>query len=75
MAEALRDEATQDPKGREAKMRALAEELQFCVEKSGDRFALTRTADLSRPEREENLTLAEAEDLLETWKLRGLGGG
>jgi hypothetical protein len=30
---------------------------------------------LSRPERAENLSLAEAEELLETWKLRGLGGG
>ena len=75
MAEALRNEARPSPQGREQTMRALAEELQFRVEKSGDRFALTRTAELSRPEREENLTLAEAEDLLETWKLRGLGGG
>ena len=38
-------------------------------------FTLTRTIDVSRPAREENLTLDEARDLLETWKLRGLGGG
>ena len=75
MAEALRDETKQDPSGREQKMRALAEELQFRVEQNGDRFTLTRTAELTRPERAENLTLAQAEELLERWKLRGLGGG
>ena len=39
------------------------------------RYTLTRTVDLSRTEREVNLTLDEVEKLLETWKLRGLGGG
>jgi hypothetical protein len=65
----------QEQKTREASMRALAKSLEFSVEKSGERFTLTRTAELSRPAVEENLTLAEAEELLETWKLRGLGGG
>jgi len=65
----------QEQSSREAHMRALAEQLQFSVEKSGDRFTLMRTAELSRPELETNLTLAQAEDLLKTWKLRGLGGG
>lgn len=60
---------------REGKMRALAEELDFTVEKTGDCFTLTRTLQLARPERAENLTLEQAEQLLETWKLRGLGGG
>jgi hypothetical protein len=60
---------------REAQLRSLAERLQFSVEKSGGRFTLTRTAELSRPEREENLTLEQAEELLQTWKLRGLQGG
>ena len=60
---------------REEHLRKLAEALQFSVEKEGDRFTLTRTAGLSRPERESNLTLKEAEELLRTWKLRGLGGG
>ena len=60
---------------REAGMRALAEELQFKVEKTDRGFTLTRTAGLSRPERAENRTLSQAEDLLRTWKLRGLGGG
>jgi len=82
MADALRkQDRRHDPSGasredsREAGMRALAEELQFTVEKSDRGFTLTRTADLSRPERAENLTLPQAEALLRTWKLRGLGGG
>lgn len=60
---------------REAHLRNLAERMQFRMEKSGDRFTLTRTADLSRPERETNLTLDEVQHLLDTWKLRGLSGG
>ncbi len=60
---------------REAKMRVLAEKLLFTVEKTDGGFTLTRTTDLSRPERAENLTLSQAEELLGTWKLRGLGGG
>jgi hypothetical protein len=72
MAEALHD---RHPNTREGRMRALAEELEFTVEKTDRGFTLVRTVDLSRPEREESLTLAQAEELLETWKLRGLGGG
>lgn len=34
---------------REAHLRAQAEQLQFSVEKYGDRLTLTRTADVSRP--------------------------
>ena len=60
---------------REGKMRALAEELQFSVDKTERGYTLRRTTGLDRPEREENLTLEQAEELLETWKLRGLGGG
>jgi hypothetical protein len=60
---------------RETHLRDLAERMQFRMEKSGERFTLTRTADLSRPERETNLTLDEVQQLLDTWKLRGLGGG
>jgi hypothetical protein len=58
-----------------ANLRGLAERLQFTVEQHGDRFTLTRTADVSRPVVEKGLTLSEAEELLERWKLRGLGGG
>jgi hypothetical protein len=72
MAGAMQDRRQDE---READMRALAEKLQFTVDKTDGRFTLTRTADLSRPEREENLTLPQAEELLRTWKLRGLGGG
>jgi hypothetical protein len=37
--------------------------------------AAPRAADVSRPVVEEGLTLSQAEELLERWKLRGLGGG
>ena len=68
MADAMHKQDT-----REAEMRTLAEKLEFDVDKTGGGFTLTRTTDLSRPERAENLTLAQAEELLETWKLRGQG--
>ncbi len=60
---------------REQHLRALADKLLFTVEKSGARFTLSRTADVSRPVRREGLSLKQAEELLATWKLRGLGGG
>jgi hypothetical protein len=60
---------------REAQLFSLAERLQFSVEKNGDRFTLTRTAEVKRPERQSDLTLDQAEELLRRWKLRGLGGG
>jgi len=60
---------------READLRTLAERLQFSLERTGTRFRLTRTDGVSRPVREEGLTLREAEDLLATWKLRGPHGG
>ena len=60
---------------REAQLRALAERLEFRMDGANGRYTLTRTVDLSRTEREVNLTLDEVEKLLETWKLRGLGGG
>lgn len=60
---------------REAHLRMLADRLLFKVERSGDRFTLTRTADVSRPVRHECLTIDQAEELLGNWKLRGLGGG
>src|SRR5690348_7852105 len=60
---------------RERHLRALADKLLFTVEKSGAHFTLSRTADVSRPVRRERLSLKQAEELLATWKLRGLGGG
>jgi hypothetical protein len=60
---------------REAHLRALADQLLFKVERDGEDFTLTRTADVSKPVRHEGLTIAQAEELLRNWKLRGLGGG
>jgi hypothetical protein len=56
-------------------LRALAERLEFTVERTGDRFNLTRTASVSRPVRETGLSLEQAEELLNEWKLRGFHGG
>jgi hypothetical protein len=58
---------------REALMRTLASRLEFSVEKAGVRFTLLRTADVAPPVCEERLTLNQAEQLLQTWKLRGHG--
>ena len=60
---------------REAHLRVLADQLFFVVEKTGHRFTLKRTTDVSKPVCEEGLTLAEAEQLLQRWKLRGFHGG
>jgi hypothetical protein len=60
---------------REAHLRTLAEQLFFSVKKDGDRYTLTRTADVSRPVCEKGLDLTEAEELLREWKLRGFHGG
>jgi hypothetical protein len=60
---------------RVSKLKSLADRLQFTLVTTRDRFTLTRTADVSRPVCEEDLTLEQAEDMLETWKLRGPHGG
>jgi hypothetical protein len=60
---------------REEAMKELAAKLLFDVRKHGSRFSLSRQAGLSMPFRSENLTLEEAEALLNTWKLRGFHGG
>jgi hypothetical protein len=60
---------------RERHLRVLADKLLFTVEKHGHGFTLSRTVDVSRPVRREGLSLDEAEDLLNIWKLRGLQGG
>ena len=60
---------------REAHLRKLADQLLFSVEKNGERFTLTRTADVEQNVRKKDLTIAEAEEFLETWKLRGPHGG
>jgi hypothetical protein len=60
---------------RERHMRELAEKLLFEVQKQGTGFTLTRHVDVAKLVRHENLTLEEAEEVLNTWKLRGLHGG
>ena len=60
---------------RERHLRELAERLLFNVQKQSDRFTLTRDAEVSAPVRHENLTLEQAEEILNTWKLRGAHGG
>ena len=60
---------------REQAMTELAAQLLFKVEKQGSRFTLCRDADLPTSVRGDNLTLEEAEELLQTWKLRGFHGG
>ena len=65
--------ATQEHSKREALMRTLAGRLEFAVQKVGDCFTLLRTADVVPPVCAERLTLDQAEELLQTWKLRGRG--
>ena len=60
---------------REQHLRRLADMLFFNVEKQGERFTLTRTRDVSKPVKAEGLTLQQAEEFLNTWKLRGAHGG
>jgi hypothetical protein len=55
----------------ERHMRQLAHALFFAVEKQGARFTLTRRVDVARPVRHDNLTLEQAEEVLNRWKLRG----
>jgi hypothetical protein len=64
-----------NPSERERHLFHLAYSLLFDVKKHGDSFSLTRTADIERPLHQEGLTLEQAEELLNTWKLRGPHGG
>jgi hypothetical protein len=60
--------------GREQHLFELAGKLMFDVKKDGERFSLRRTADTEQPVQQDGLTIEEAEDMLNTWKLRGLHG-
>jgi hypothetical protein len=66
---------TDDDGARERHLQELAGMLFFKVEKQGSRYALSRDADVSALVRHDNLTIEEAESILNTWKLRGLHGG
>ena len=56
-------------------MMDLAGRLQFAVKKHGSRYSLHRVTDVSEPVTKANLSLEEAEEFLNTWKLRGFHGG
>jgi hypothetical protein len=60
---------------REARLRELAAKLLFTLDQHGGRFTLRRDADVSTPVRHDDLTLDEAEEILNAWKLRGFHGG
>jgi hypothetical protein len=66
---------TQTVQQREEHLMDLAPKLYFKVEKAGSTFSLYRDVDVSKPVRHDGLTLDEAEELLNTWKLRGFHGG
>jgi hypothetical protein len=61
--------------GREEELRELARRLYFRVERTGDRFSICREAGVEQPVRHDGLTLEEAEEVLNKWKLRGFHGG
>lgn len=65
----------QNEPDREARLHELASKLFFTLRKQDSRFALYRDIDVSRPVQHDGLTLDEVEDVLNTWKLRGLHGG
>ncbi len=56
-------------------MMDLARRLRFQVVKHGSKYSLRRVSDVSAPVETENLALDEAEEFLNTWKLRGFHGG
>jgi hypothetical protein len=60
---------------REHALKELAAQLMFDVQKNGSRFSLRRDSDLAEPFQSDDLTLEAAEELLNTWKLRGFHGG
>lgn len=60
---------------REQHLFHLAGLLMFEVGKQGGSFSLTRTADTETPLHQEGLSIEEAEEILNTWKLRGFHGG
>jgi hypothetical protein len=63
------------PSGREQHLFELAGKLMFDVKKDGERFSLRRTADTDQPVHQDGLSIEEAEEVLNTWKLRGFHGG
>lgn len=65
-----------DQESRERALIELAQRLRFEVEKQGARFSLHRDLpDEADAVQRDGLTLEEAEQFLNKWKLRGLHGG
>jgi hypothetical protein len=60
---------------RERQMTDLARRLHFTVQKHGSSYCLRRVTDVSEPVVKDDLSLDEAEEFLNTWKLRGFHGG
>jgi hypothetical protein len=60
---------------RERHLFELAGKLMFDVKKDGDNFSLTRSADTEQPVHQDGLSIDQAEEMLNTWKLRGPHGG
>jgi hypothetical protein len=71
----MTDSAADGEIEREQAMYALAAQLFFRVEKRAGRYSLCRQVDVREPVVRDDLTLAEAEELLGTWKMRGAHGG
>jgi hypothetical protein len=65
----------EDEVDRQVRLWELASKLFFTLTAEGSRFALYREVDVSKPVRHDGLTLDEAEEILNTWKLRGPHGG
>ena len=60
---------------RERQLADLAAKLHFKVEKRDSGFSLRRRVEGAEPVDREGLTLEEAEEFLNRWKLRGFHGG
>lgn len=60
---------------RERRLRLLADQLFFSIEEHGGRFTLLRDVDVPAPVWHEDLSIEEAEEVLNSWKLRGFHGG
>jgi hypothetical protein len=75
VAPTARETMSEDIAAREERLHQLASKLSFTFQREGSRYALYREADVSRPVRHEELTLDQAEEILNRWKLRGPHGG
>ena len=60
---------------RERHLMELAAQLHFRIEKQESGFSLHRQVEGAEPVDREGLSLDEAEEILNRWKLRGFHGG